>query len=117
MNTPKSNRPQAGPRENQEPARIWQEPSAPDDGLNRNPRSEPMKIFGPRAISLGLLAVILPVGFALAQGGAVPSPGAAAAPNGMPGLGAPPSTGAAPPPPITGQSAPPAPSAVQGIAE
>ena len=75
-----------------------------------------MKIFGPRAISLGLLAVILPVGFALAQGGAVLDSGAAAAPNGLPD-GAPPSISAAPPPPITGQSAPPAQSAVQGIAE
>ena len=76
-----------------------------------------MKIVGPRAPILALLAVILPVGLALAQG-AVPDSGAAAPPTGtgMPGVGAPPST-SAPPPPITGQSAPPAPSTVQGIAE
>ena len=76
-----------------------------------------MKTFGPKASILGLLAVILPVGFALAQGGALPGSGAAAPPNGMPGVGAPPSTNATPPPPITGQSAPPAPTTVQGIAE
>ncbi len=76
-----------------------------------------MTIFGPRASILGLVAVILPVGFALAQGGAVPPSGAAAAPNGTAGVGAPPSTGgAAPSPPITGQSAPLPPPAVQGIA-
>src|SRR5260370_24333675 len=62
-----------------------------------------MMIFGPRAIILGLLAVILPVGFALAQGGAVPGSGATG-------------SGPAPSPPITGQSAPLPPPAVQGIA-
>ena len=75
-----------------------------------------MKILGPRVITLGLLAVILPVGLALAQGNAVPS-GSVGAPSGIAGVGSPPSTGTAPPPPITGQSAPPAPTSVQGVAE
>ena len=67
-----------------------------------------MKTFaGPRVITLGLLAVILPVGLALAQGSDVPS-GSVGAPSGMAGVGS---------PPITGQAAPPAPTAVQGVAE
>ena len=76
-----------------------------------------MKTFvGPRVITLGLLAVILPVGLALAQGSAEPT-GSVGVPSGMAGVGSLPSTSTAPPPPITGQSAPPAPTAVQGVAE
>jgi hypothetical protein len=97
---------------NQEPARIRAGTKRSRQRFNLEPGSKPMTIIGPRIVILALFAVILPIEFALAQGGA-------AAQNGSAGVGAPTSTaaGTAPSPPITGQSAPPAPAAVQGIAE
>jgi hypothetical protein len=81
--------------------------------------SEPMMILRPHAVALALFAAILPVGFALAQGGPATSGAPAVGPNGPAGIGAPAGAvgGVAPPPPITGQSAPLPPTAVQGIAE
>jgi hypothetical protein len=79
-----------------------------------------MIISGPRAAMLALPTLILPIGFALAQGGVGAGSGAVVAPSGTAVVGAPPGTaveGGATSPPITGQSAPPAPTAVQGIAE
>jgi hypothetical protein len=68
----------------------------------------------PRAhvVCVALLASILNVEFAVAQGAVV-------APNGTAGVGAPPdpAKGTAPSPPITGQLAPLPPTAVHGLAE
>jgi hypothetical protein len=78
-----------------------------------------MIISGPRAAMLALPTLILPIGFALAQGGVGAGSGAVVAPSGTV-VGAPPgpaAEGGAASPPITGQSAPAAPTAVQGIAE
>jgi hypothetical protein len=79
--------------------------------------SVPMIISGPRAAMLALPILILPIGFALAQGGVGAGSGAVVAPSGTAVVGTPPGTaleGGAASPPITGQSAP---TAVQGIAE
>jgi hypothetical protein len=82
--------------------------------------SVPMIISGPRAAMLALPTLILPIGFALAQGEVGAGSGAVVAPSGTAVVGIPPGTaagGGAASPPITGQSAPPAPTALQGIAE
>jgi hypothetical protein len=64
-----SNRPDPA-RENQEPARRRQEASTPDSGLDKNHGANPWMIFKRRGFVLVLLASMLPVGFALAQGAA-----------------------------------------------
>jgi len=79
-----------------------------------------MILSRPRAAMLVLSTLILPIGFALAQGGVGAGSGTGVAPSGTAVVGAPPGTtveGGAASPPITGQSAPPVPTAVQGIAE
>jgi hypothetical protein len=70
-----------------------------------------------------LVTLMLPIGAALAQGGAAPADPAAARPVGTTGIGnagdmrsSPPSATTASPP-LAGQSYPPAPAAVQGFAE
>jgi hypothetical protein len=71
-----------------------------------------------------LVTLMLPIGTALAQGGAAPADPAAARPVGTTGIGnagdirsIPPGATTAPSPPLAGQSYPAAPAAVQGFAE
>jgi hypothetical protein len=80
-----------------------------------------------RSIHTGLAVLVtltLPIGTALAQGGAVPVDPAATRPVGTTGIGnagdirpSPPGATTAPSPPLAGQSYPAAPAAVQGFAE
>jgi hypothetical protein len=80
-----------------------------------------------RSIHTGLAVLItltLPIGTALAQGGAAPADPAAARPVGTTGIGnaggigsSPGGATTTPSPPLAGQSTPPAPAAVQGFAE
>jgi hypothetical protein len=73
-----------------------------------------------RSIHTGLAVLVtltLPIGTALAQGGAAPADPAAARPVGTTGIGNAGGTTTAPSPPLAGQSYPPAPAAVQGFAE
>ena len=79
-----------------------------------------------RSIPTGLAVLVtlmLPIGTALAQGGAAPTDPAATRPVGTTGIGnagissSPGGATTAPSPPLAGQSYPPAPAAVQGFAE